>query len=216
MVPVFSGLLTHPVTTDKGPKFDVAFLKYPHYHRISNMTSIYQTMYVDERVSLSPSEMNLVTDAASIQSILETKLRESHEGKCNANGFVRPGSLKLLARSMGAAENGRFTGNLIFDCKLSCEILYPTAGYVLKARVIKVNRMGAYAIFDDAIRILLPRDLHIGVDAFDKIQEGNTISVVIDRSRFQTNDPFIMAVGRMEDVSATIEETEESEEEEES
>ncbi len=176
-------------------------------------------MYVDERVALSPSEMNLVTDAESIKSILETKLRETHEGKCNANGFVRPGSLKLLARSMGAAENGRFTGNLIFDCKISCEILYPTAGSVLKARVIKVNRMGAYAIFDDAIRILMPRDLHIGVDAFDKIQEGNTLHVIIDRSRFQTNDPFIMAVGRMEDASLPPmieEETEEAEEEEES
>jgi hypothetical protein len=154
-------------------------------------------MYVDERVALTPSEMNIITDQASMKTILETKLRENHEGKCNANGFVRPGSLKLLGRSMGAAENGRFTGNLIFDCKMSCTVLYPTAGTEVKAKVIKVNRMGAYAVFEDAIRILLPRDLHIGNDAFDNIQEGDTVHVVIDRSRFQTNDAFIMAVGRL-------------------
>ena len=158
---------------------------------------MFQIMYLDARVALTPAEMNLLTDQASIKSMLETKLRELHEGKCNANGFVKPGSLKLLGRSMGAAENGRFTGNLIFDCKISCDVLYPTVGSVLKTNVIKVNRMGAYTVFEDAIRILLPRDLHIGSEAFDAIKEGDTVEIKLDRSRFQTNDAFIMAVGRL-------------------
>ncbi len=158
---------------------------------------MFQTMYLDERVALTPAEMNLLIDQDSIKSMLENKLREIHEGKCNANGFVKPGSLKLLGRSMGAAENGRFTGNLLYDCKIACDVLYPTVGTVLKANVIKVNRMGAYAVFEDAIRILLPRDLHIGSEAFDGIKEGDTVEVKLDRSRFQTNDVFIMAVGRL-------------------
>ena len=158
---------------------------------------MFQTMYMDARVALTPAEINIITGQDSIQSMLETKLREVHEGKCNANGFVKPGSLKLLGRSMGAAENGRFTGNLLYDCKVACDILHPAAGAVLKANVIKVNRMGAYAVFEDAIRILLPRDLHVGSEAFDRIQEGDTVEVKLDRSRFQTNDAFIMAVGRL-------------------
>lgn len=160
--------------------------------------SLFNTMYLDARVALTPAEMNIITSQESIQSMLETKLREVHEGKCNANGFVKPGSLKLLGRSMGIAENGRFTGNLLFDCKIACDILHPTAGAVLKANVIKVNRMGAYAVYEDAIRILLPRDLHVGSEAFDAIKEGDTVHVKLDRSRFQTNDAFIMAVGRLE------------------
>ncbi len=154
-------------------------------------------MYLDERVSLTPAEMNIITSTDSIKSMLETKLREKFEGRCNANGFVKPGSLKLLGRSMGAAENGRFTGNLLFDCKVACDVLYPSVGAVMRANVIKVNRMGAYAIFEDAVRILLPRDLHIGSEAFDAIKEGDVVDVVLDRSRFQTNDEFIMAVGRL-------------------
>jgi hypothetical protein len=155
-------------------------------------------MYLDERVALTPADMNLLTDRDSIKSMLENRLRELHEGKCNANGFVRPGSLKLLGRSMGAAENARYTGNLIFDCKIACDVLYPTVGSLLKARVIKVNRMGAYAVYEDAIRILLPRDLHIGDEAFDAIQEGDVVDVKLDRSRFQSKDVFIMAVGRLQ------------------
>ena len=163
---------------------------------------MFQTMYLDVRVPLTPAEMNILTGPDSIQTMLETKLREMHEGKCNANGFVKPGSVKLLGRSMGAAENGRFTGNLLYDCKLSCDVLYPTAGTVMQANVIKVNRMGAYAVFEEAIRILLPRDLHIGSERFDAIKEGDTVEVRLDRSRFQTNDAYIMAVGRLEEEMA--------------
>jgi hypothetical protein len=162
--------------------------------------SLFNTMYMDARVALTPAEMNIITSQESIQSMLETKLREVHEGKCNANGFVKPGSLKLLGRSMGIAENGRFTGNLLFDCKISCDVLHPVAGVTLKANVIKVNRMGAYAVYEDAIRILLPRDLHIGSEEFDGIKEGDAVHLKLDRSRFQTNDAFIMAVGRLENA----------------
>lgn len=165
---------------------------------------MFQTMYLDVRVPLTPAEMNILTGSDSIQAMLENKIREMHEGKCNANGFVKPGSVKLLGRSMGAAENGRFTGNLLFDCKLSCEVLYPTAGTVINTNVIKVNRMGAYTIYEDAIRILLPRDLHIGNEAFDAIKEGDTVAVRINRSRFQTNDSFIMAVGSLDSSAAEV------------
>ncbi len=165
---------------------------------------MYQFMYLDERISLSPAEMNLIVSQDSVKEIIETKLRELHEGKCNSNGFVRPGSLKLLARSMGVAENGRFTGNIIYDCKVSCEVLYPTVGSEISVSVIKVNRMGAYAVFEEAIRVLLPRDLHVGSTEFDNIKEGDTVKVVLDRSRFQAKDSFIMAVGHLVGTAGVV------------
>ena len=164
---------------------------------------MYHTIFIDERVALVPTELNILNSTTAMRDMLETKLREIHEGKCNANGFVRPGSIQLLSRSMGVAENGRFTGNILYDCRASCEILYPTAGTHMNVMVIKVNKMGVYAVFEEAIRILLPRDLHVGSEAFDAIKEGDTVRVCLDRSRFQTKDPFVMAVGHL------VEETEE-------
>jgi DNA-directed RNA polymerase subunit E'/Rpb7 len=156
---------------------------------------MFHTVYLDERISVSPSELNMVRTADAIKDILTTKLREKHEGKCNANGHIRPGSVELLARSMGLAENGQFTGHLLYDIKYKCSVLYPTAGTVIQALVIKVNKMGAYAVFEEAVRVLLPRDTHLGNTAFDNIKEGSTVRIRLDRSRFQTNDPFIMAIG---------------------
>jgi hypothetical protein len=55
--------------------------------------------------------------------------------------------------------------------------------------------MGAYVVFDEAMRVLLPRDLHLGNETFDSLNTDDLVVVNILRSRFQTNDPFISSVG---------------------
>ena len=158
---------------------------------------MFSTIYLDERVSILPNELNNIRSEGDIKELLLLKLREKHEGKCNANGYVRPNSIELIARSMGQAENGRFTGNLIYDCKIKCEVLLPVAGTIIEGDVLKVVKMGAYVVHEEAIRILLPKDLHLDDTNFDNIQQGTKVKVRIERSRFQTNDMFIMAVGKL-------------------
>jgi DNA-directed RNA polymerase subunit E'/Rpb7 len=160
---------------------------------------MYHTVFLDERVALTPSELNTVVTKNSIVETLTEKLRKKHEGRCNANGYVKPDSLSIIGRSMGIAENGRFTGNVLYDCKFKCDVMYPVGGAEMDATVIKVNKMGAYTHVDQAIRILLPRDLHVGNVSFDAIEEGRVVRVRVERSRFQVNDPYIMAVGILVD-----------------
>jgi len=158
---------------------------------------MYHTVYLDERVALTPTELNTVLKPDDIHEALTLKLKEKHESKCNANGYVRPDSVGLVARSMGIAENGRYTGNLIYDCKLKCEVLYPKGGMVMDVLVIKVTKMGVYAVFEEAIRVLVPRDIHLGNTEFDNIHEGDMITIRLERSEMKTNSPFIMAVGSL-------------------
>ena len=161
---------------------------------------MYHTIYLDERVALTPSEINNVSKPDDVKDMLVTKLKERHESKCNANGYVKPDSIDLVARSAGAAENGRYTGDFVYDCKMKCEVLYPKGGMVMDVLVIKVTKMGVYAVFEEAIRILVPRDIHIGNTAFDGIKEGDIIKIRLERSEIKTNAPFIMAVGKLVDV----------------
>lgn len=158
---------------------------------------MYHTIYLDERVALTPAELNQVAKPEDIHDTLTHKLKEKHELKCNANGYVRPDSVTLVARSMGIAENGRYTGNLIYDCKLKCDVLYPKGGMVMDVLVIKVTKMGVYAVFEEAIRVLVPRDIHLGNTDFDSIHEGDMIKIRLERSEMKTNSPFIMAVGSL-------------------
>lgn len=163
---------------------------------------MYHAIYFDERVALSPAELNKMKVANDLNNALVEKLKAKYEGRCTANGYVRPGTIGIMGRSFGRAANGDFTGNWLYDCKVTASVLYPTAGSEFQVDVIQVNNMGAYAHFDDSIRILLPRDTHVGNKKFDDIKKGDRVFVRLDRSRFQMNDTYIMAVGTLIDAPA--------------
>ena len=159
---------------------------------------MYKPVLLEERISLNPSDTaskdNIGTDGY-IESVLLQRLKAKIEGKCISSGFVKPDSLEILHRSMGTAENGRFTGNWIYYVKTQCKVFHPETNTPVTCKVVKVNKMGAYVVFDEAMRVLLPRDLHIGNEAFDSLKADDSVVVNILRSRFQTNDPFISSVG---------------------
>jgi len=171
---------------------------------------MYHTIYFDERVALSPTELNKMKEATDVNAALADKVKQKYEGRCTANGHIRPGSVGIMGRSFGRAANGDFTGNWLYDCKVNASVLFPTAGSEFQVEVIKVNNMGAYAHFDDAIRILLPRDTHVGNKKFDEIKKGDRVFVRLERSRFQMNDTYIMAVGTLIDA-LTMKKAEEAE-----
>jgi DNA-directed RNA polymerase subunit E'/Rpb7 len=170
--------------------------------------SLFKPVYLDQRVAVSPSEFRDIS-GGDINEFILKKLRKSLEGQCCTHGYVRPGSTQILARSMGQAENGRFTGDFLYYCKVKVACLLPYANQIVEARILKINKLGAYAIIVDggrtieAMRILIPRDLHLGNAEFDELQGGQGIRVRILRSRFQANDAFIQAVGMYEGLAPT-------------
>jgi hypothetical protein len=63
--------------------------------------------------------------------------------------------------------------------------------------------MGLYVIIENAIRIMIPRDLHIGNEEFDDISIGDRIRIEIKKSRFQVNDTHILSIGQFIGSSAS-------------
>jgi hypothetical protein len=66
---------------------------------------------------------------------------------------------------------------------------------MVEVEVLKSNKMGVYAVYENAIRLMVPRDLHLGDEEFDALKVGDRIKVEIQKSRFQLRDPFIVSVG---------------------
>jgi hypothetical protein len=167
-------------------------------------------MYLDERIAITPIEFNDVGSPEEIHHLLEKKLRDQYEGRCHITGYVQPGSLQLLDHSMGIFEHGRFTANVLYDCRASCKIYIPVAKSILKVKITMINKAGAYAFLaaegeDQAMRIQIPRDIHLGDVSFDTLSVGNIVLVELLRSRFQTKDPFIQAVAKLAPAVATAE-----------
>ena len=154
------------------------------------------------------------------------KARDKMEMKCSEQGFVLPGSIQFISRSMGYFESARFTGDTNYYVKMEGKVIYPVDGIRVLGSVIRKNKMGLYINYKDAIRIQVPRDLHIGNQEYDSVKIGDIVHIELKRSKFAINDTYILASGLFisKQESATEEavqgapqdESEESEEPEES
>ena len=150
------------------------------------------TAFFEKKINLNPGEFNEVKHE-SIDSLLEKKAKQLIENKCSEQGFVVSGTIKLISRSMGYFEAARFTGDAIYYLKLEGKVIYPADGVRVVCEVIRKNKMGLYADYNNAIRIQVPRDLHIGSEEYEEVEIGDIIEVELKRSKFQINDPYILA-----------------------
>ena len=153
-----------------------------------------QLAIFEEKVILTPSDLR--PEIESFDEILLAKLKATLEGKCSKHGYVIPKSLELLSRSMGAAEKGHFTSDFLYYMKVQGKVYNPPDGLQVEGEVVRKNKMGLYVIIEDAIRIMVPRDLHIGNAEFDAIELGDRIRIEIKKSRFQVNDTHILSIGQ--------------------
>jgi len=153
-----------------------------------------QIAVFQEKVALSP--IDLRADIRSFDDILLKKLKVQLEGKCSKNGYVIPGTLEILSRSLGFSEKGRGTADFLYYLKAQGKVYNPPDGLVVEGEVMLKNKMGCYVILDNAIRIMIPRDLHIGNEEFDSIELKDRIRIEIKKSQFRANATHILSIGQ--------------------
>lgn len=153
------------------------------------------TVFFEKKVSISSRELNEVK-RMSLDDIILKKVTGMVEKKCSEDGYILPGSVNVMSRSMGYFEAARFTGDANYYVKLKCNVLYPVDGAQLVGKVERKNKMGLYVNYKDAIHIQVPRDLHIGNPAYEEVEIGDTVLLELKRSRFTINDPFILSSGK--------------------
>lgn len=156
--------------------------------------SMEQIAVFEEKVAITPKDLS--NEIQSFDDLILRKLRMQLEGKCSRDGYVLRNSLELVSRSAPIAEKGRFTGDFLCYLKAQGKVYNPPDGTTIEGDVIRKNKMGLYMIVEDAIRVMIPRDLHIGNEEFDSIELGDRIMVEIKKSRFQVNDSHILSVGQ--------------------
>ena len=147
----------------------------------------------EEKIPVTPRDLS--RDTINITNIIQKKFRAKLEGHCSLHGWVKPNTVNILNRSVGAFGHGDFTGDIVYHVQAEGKVINPPSGIEVVGDVIRKNKMGMYVNYQDAVRIILPRDLHIGDDEYDSIQIGETIKVEIKKSRFQVNDEYILSVG---------------------
>jgi hypothetical protein len=160
--------------------------------------------FFEKKISLSSKDLNKIAKFP-IESIIEEKIKEKIEGKCSEHGYVIPGSLTLISRSIGSFEPGRFTGDVVYYTKSKGGVVYPADGIRVNIEVIRKNKLGIYGVSQSrnenntssngAIHIIIPRDLHIGNIDYENVRIGDIVEAELKISKFQMDDPYITSSG---------------------
>lgn len=119
------------------------------------------------------------------------------EGKCTAEGLVRPGSTSITSHSAGVCDGGSITYNV----KIECDICSPVPGQrINKCKIVSITKMGIRAMKPPApgpVVIYVLRDHYGGSEYYQSLQEGDDIDVIVTAPRFQLNEPNITVLAEL-------------------
>ena len=130
----------------------------------------------------------------NIQSSLLSQLKGQVEGRCGIEGYVQPKTSVILEYSMGGCSILR--SGVTYEVRFQADICYPRKGQVLRVPVIFRSKIGVHAE-QSPLRVLLPRDLHIGNSEFEAIQEKDEVEFEVLGAEFKQNDEQVFVLGKL-------------------
>jgi len=130
----------------------------------------------------------------NIQSSLLSQLKGQIEGRCGIEGYVQPKTSVIVEYSLGSCSILR--PGVTYEVRFQADICYPRKGQVLRVPVIFRSKIGVHAE-QSPLRVLLPRDLHIGNSDFEAIQEKDEVEFEVLGAEFKQNDEQVFVLGKL-------------------
>ena len=161
-----------------------------HHQALS--TDIYVPTMVSKKVVLPFAAIG-----RNIRDVLEKHLAHDHEGKCNAEGYVRPGSTQLLAYSSGDLTDN---AAVAFEAMYEYQACNPVEGMLITCVVQNVTQAGlqAHVVPEPSpVTVFVARDHHYSNPRFAKIKAGDEIVVRVIGQHFELNDPAVSVIGEL-------------------
>jgi DNA-directed RNA polymerase subunit E'/Rpb7 len=133
----------------------------------------------------------------NIDASLLAQLRMRYEGKCAPEGYIQPGSIMIAEHSLGRAN--LIKGGLDYMVRFQCDICMPHPGQVFRVPITLKSKIGAHAE-KQPLKILLPRDLHLGIAEFEDLQDDQDVEVEVVGTRFQQGDESIIVLAKLRQI----------------
>jgi DNA-directed RNA polymerase subunit E'/Rpb7 len=130
----------------------------------------------------------------NIQASLLAQLKMQYQGRCSAEGYINKDSLTIVNYSLGRVDY--IKGGVNYDVIIQADVCLPHPGQKLKAPVTLRSKIGVHAE-TGPIKVLIPRDLHIGNEQFDAIKPEEDVEFEVIGSQFKQGDEYIIIVGKL-------------------
>ena len=167
-----------------------------HHHKPQQQQQLSSDIYVPTMVS-KKVVMPFTAIGRNIRDVLERHLAHEYEGKCNAEGFVRPRSTQVLMYSSGDLTDH---GAVAFEVMYEYQACNPVEGMLITCVVQNVSQAGLQAHIvpePSPVIIFVSRDHHYSNPRFSKIKAGDEIVVRIIGQHFELNDPAVSVIGEL-------------------
>jgi len=125
---------------------------------------------------------------------LLNQLRMNLEGHCSSEGFIQKQSITILKYSIGRSNYTK--GGIDYEVTFQADICFPHTGQVFKATTDIRSKIGIHANLPP-LKILIPRDLHIGNEDFETVENSKEIEFEVVNSVFKQMDKDIIVIGKL-------------------
>jgi DNA-directed RNA polymerase subunit E'/Rpb7 len=161
--------------------------------RDMKIKDIYSRCLITKSVRLPMTAVN-----KNIRGTIEKMISSEFEGKCMNEGFVKPGSSKIITHSSGMIERGI---HIVFEVVFECLVCFPVEGALLSCVAKNITKAGIRAESADEspspVVIFIARDHNYANTYFSTIQEGDKMMVRVIGQRFELNDKYISIIAEL-------------------
>jgi len=154
--------------------------------------SVYSRSLITRSISLP-----IVSIGKNIHENIEKNIASNFEGICVVEGFVQPGSTKIVTYSSGIV-NGI---NIKFEVVFECMICIPVEGMLLQCVVQNSTKAGlkltSATESPSPIIVFVIRDHNYSNKYFSSVEEGNKVVVKVIGIKYELNDKYISVIGEL-------------------
>ena len=163
----------------------------------SDKSSLFSNSLITKKV-----HVNIQNIGNNIKNTLEKMVASEIEGKCIVEGYVKPGSTKIMTYSSGLIHSSSVT----FEVMYECSICSPVEGMNITCIAKNITKAGIRAETLDLpspVVIFVARDHHYTTPYFSEVKENDEIVVKVIGQRYELNDKYISIIAELLPVKAS-------------
>lgn len=152
---------------------------------------LYSQVLVGRRVDLPISAVGQNLNEAILDG-----LRSTLEGKCCNEGYVRPGSVIVEGVSAGRADGATAQ----YQVAIRMDVCAPVEGVRVRCKAQDVTKAGIRCVgLSDPtpIVVFIARDHHSESPAFQAVQVGDVVEVIVIGQRFELGDRYVAIIAKL-------------------
>jgi DNA-directed RNA polymerase subunit E'/Rpb7 len=165
------------------------------------MDNIYFNCVLLKKIVIESKYLN-----ENIDEYIKEYLQKKIEGVCIDEGYVKPGSINIIQKSVGMILGSRFTGDVTYNIAYTAEVCNPVIGNVIECKVKFINKLGVLGN-NGPITIIVGKQFHINDNEINKINKDDTIKVEVIAKKFSLNDSEIKIVAKLWNENSNSSET---------